>query len=264
MPGRVVLLDLDDCVAGAIWPFSSRPRKPVDRAIIGALLQEIERSGLCVHLLTNRPPGQLPVIGHIMGGPARYHLAESGLSAWLPDENRAIVHPQFVEFAEHVRPRVIERLRAHLQISPDGPIVEEFGTRLVSLTVFPLHGDVGQIQQLCERIRRLLDDLPVEVRVGKGVDIAPAGTDKVVGCKWAEVLHPDLQGAQLNWHEVLYIEDSTTGLRAAKYILERGGMVAAVANAAPELKEIVNQRGGIICDNAGEAGVLEAIRRWLA
>ena len=99
-----------------------------------------------------------------MGGPARYHLAESGLSAWLPDENRAIVHPQFVEFAEHVRSQVIERLHANLPISPEGPIIEEFGTRLVSLTVFPLHGDVGQIQQLCERIRRLLDDLPVEVR----------------------------------------------------------------------------------------------------
>lgn len=261
---RIVFLDLDDCFAGPIWPFPDRPRRPVDRAVVGAFLAEAERASLSVHLLTNRPAGQLPPLSQIVGGPARYHLAESGLAAWLPDENRAIVNSAYSDFASRIRPEVMRRLREHLAFAPGGRVIEEIGTRLVSVTVFPLGGGRAEVQALCERVRRLLSDLPVQVRQGKGVDIMPAGAGKSVGCQWAETLHEEVQGEPLDWSRVLYIEDSVTGSEAACYIFDRGGMVAAVANAHEEFRKLVAERGGILCGHEHEDGALEALRRWLA
>jgi hypothetical protein len=263
-PGRVLLLDLDECGAGAIWPTLDRPRRPADRALVAQLLSECAQAQVAIHFLTNRPPGQLAVAAQLLGGAARYHLAESGLSAWLPDENRAVVNPAYEGFAAQVRPEVMARLSQALGLSWRGPIVEEFGTRLVTVTIFPLQADQQAMQALAATAQQLLAGLPVEVRVGKGVDIMPAGANKAVGCQWAEQLHPRYQGRQLDWTKVLYVEDSATGLEAAHYVAARGGMVAAVANAEAAFRQAVAAVGGILCEHAREAGVLEALRRWLA
>jgi len=262
---RVLLLDLDDCSVGPIWPFPDRPRRPVDRQAFGKLLTALEKARVSVHLLTNRPPGQLPVIAQIVGGPARYHLAESGLSAWLPDENRAIVNPRYREFATGVRGEMLALLRQHLDLSPDGPILEEYGDRLVTYTVFPLGGDHEAVAALVTQVRELLGrgGFDVDVRQGKGVDIMPAGANKLEGCHWAEKLHPELQGEELKWSDVLYVEDSTTGLQAARYVLDQGGQVAVVSNGAEELKALVQEGGGYLCEQDGEAGTLEAVTWWL-
>ncbi|MBC7289410.1 MAG: hypothetical protein H5T86_15485 [Armatimonadetes bacterium] len=113
-------------------------------------------------------------------------------------------------------------------------------------------------------LRDLLADLPVVIKQGKGVDVSPAGTSKETACRWAERLHPQLHGTDLDWGRVLYVEDAATGSEAAAYIACRGGTVAAVGNAEPAFKETVLRAGGIVCDQSGERGVLEAIRRWLA
>ncbi|MBC7287783.1 MAG: hypothetical protein H5T86_07015, partial [Armatimonadetes bacterium] len=165
-PRRLVFLDIDDCLAGTIWPLADRPRQPVDRAVLAEILSECQRACMAVHLLTNRPPGQLAVLGHLIGGPARYHFAESGLSAWLPDENRAIVNPDYQDFADRVRQEVVQRLSI-LGLSWRGPIVEEFGTRLVTVTVFPLNGSSGDVERLVATVRDLLADLPVVIKQGK-------------------------------------------------------------------------------------------------
>ncbi len=261
---RVLLLDIDDCLAGPIWPLADRPRRPVDRTVVGQLMAECERAGVSVHFLTNRPPGQLPVLAQLFGGPALYHFAESGLSAWLPDQNRAIVNPEYEDFAEQVLPEVLQRLRAEFSPSWRGPIVEEFGTRLVTVTLVPLGASTAAVDELVERVRGVLEGLPVSVRRGKGVDVAPAGASKECGCRWAEKLHPALHKVPLDWTSVLYVEDSTTGLEAARYISQRGGQVAAVANASAEFKQLVASVGGMICQHEAERGVLEATRRWLA
>ncbi len=261
---RTLFLDLDDCALGPIWPFADRARVPLDRRAFGEMLLECERAGVSAHLLTNRPPGQLAPIGHVVGGPARYHLAESGLSAWLPDENRAVVNPDYQAFARDVRPEVVALVKDRLEVSLSGPVVEEYGNRLVTYTVFPLAGGREQVAELVERLGEGLAGYPVDVRQGKGVDIMPSGADKVIGCRWAEHLHPELQGGALEWAGVLYVEDSTTGLVAARYVLERGGQVAAVANAHPDLRRVVGEAGGILCGQENEAGTLEAVRRWLA
>ncbi|MCX7598859.1 MAG: hypothetical protein N2512_08345 [Armatimonadetes bacterium] len=259
----VVFLDLDDCAAGAIWPSLDRPRQPFDRAVLGELLSEFASSGASVHFLTNRPSGQLAIVAHMLGGPARYHLAESGLAAWLPDENRAAVHPDYCEFVRDILPEVLGRLRGHFSLGWDAPLIEEFGTRLATVTVFPRGSGEAEVQALCDRCRELLADLPVEVRQGKGVDIGPAGVSKVLGCRWAEELHPQLQGGLLDWTQVLYVEDSLTGLEAARYISRNGGMIAAVANADPEFRRAVQELGGLLCCRSYEHGVLEAVRAWL-
>ena len=261
---RVLLLDIDDCLAGPIWPLADRPRRPVDRTVIGQLLAECERANISIHFLTNRPPGQLPVLAQIFGGAARYHFAESGLSAWLPDENRAIVNPRYVEFAETVVPEVRRRLEEAFSPSWRGPMVDEFGTRLVTMTLVPLGAASADVASLVHKVSEILAGLPVAVRQGKGVDIMPEGATKECGCQWAEELHPRLHGEPLNWADVLYVEDSTTGLEAARYIAERGGMAAAVANAAEAFKDAVAEAGGMLCEHEGERGVLEAVRRWLA
>lgn len=260
----ILFLDLDDCAAGAIWPTADRPRVPIDREVYGALLCELARHGVSAHTLTNRPPGQLGVLGHLLGGPARYHLAESGLSVWLPDENRAIVNPRYADFVRDVRPEILARLRAEFGLGWDDPVIEEFGTRLVTATAFPVGVDAAEVAAFCRRCRELLADLPVEVRHGKGADIMPAGVNKVVGCEWAGELHRSLQGEAIEWGRVLYVEDSTTGLDAARYIASRGGSVAAVANASPDFREAVRDLDGYLCAEPFEAGVLEAVRRWLA
>lgn len=259
----VVFLDLDDCAAGAIWPSVDRPRQPLNRAVLAALLSELESSSASVHLLTNRPPGQLAVVAHMLGGPARYHLAESGLSAWLPDENRAILHPAYRDFARDVLPEVLRRLRDDFSLGWDASLIEEFGTRLATVTVFPRASGEAEVQALCQRCRELLADLPVDVRQGKGVDILPAGVTKELGTRWAEELHRSLQGEPLDWARVLYVEDSLTGLEAARYISAHGGTVAAVANAHPEFRRAVAELGGLLCRGAYERGVLEAVRAWL-
>ena len=261
---RVLLLDIDDCLAGPIWPLSDRPRRPVDRAVAGQILTECERAGVSIHFLTNRPPGQLPVLAQIFGGPAKYHFAESGLTAWLPDENRAIVNPSYEDFADQVIPEIRRRLSGAFSLSWRGPMIEEFGTRLVTMTLVPLRAASAEVAALVNEVHEILSGLPVTVRQGKGVDIMPAGATKECGCRWAEELHPLLHGEPLNWPDVLYVEDSTTGLEAARYVAERGGTVAAVANASPVFKKAVAEAGGMLCQHDGERGVLEAVRRWLA
>jgi hydroxymethylpyrimidine pyrophosphatase-like HAD family hydrolase len=261
---RAVFLDLDDCVVGRIWPLADRPRQPIDREVFGQFLTTCHRAGVSVHLLTNRPPAQLPVIGHIIGGAARYHLAESGLSAWLPDQNRAIVNPEYQDFAQRVIPELVALLRERLAISPDGPVIEEYGERLVTYTIFPLNGGEADVAALLHQVHDILEGFPVEMRHGKGVDIMPAGANKAAGCRWAEELHPHFQGEPLYWRNVLYIEDSTTGAEAARYIFGHGGQVAAVANAHPQFRSLVAAANGIICNHEHEFGALEALRRWLS
>lgn len=262
-PRLLLFLDLDDCAAGSIWPFADRPRQPLNREAFAKLMAECEQARVGVHLLTNRPPAQLAVIGHIVGGPARYHLAESGCSAWLPDENRVIINPQCRAFAEEVRPDMVALLRDRLAVGLDGPILEEYGNRLVTYTVFPLQGGHEQVAGLVGQVRELLAGYPVDVRQGKGVDVMPAGMDKVLGCWWAERLHPHLQGSSLDWTTVLYVEDSMTGARAAQYVMEQSGQVAAVANAQEDFRQLVAAGGGILCEQGQEEGTLEALRRWL-
>lgn len=260
----IVLLDLDDCAAGAIWPSVDRPRRPINRFVFAELLSQCAARGASVHLLTNRPPGQLAVVAHILGGPARYHLAESGLSAWLPDANRAVVHPNYTDFARHILPEVVGRLRSRFGLDWEAPVIEEFGTRLATVTVFPLDSSEAEVRALCECCSELLADLPVEVRQGKGVDIGPAGVTKALGCRWAEELHPALHGEPLDWTQVLYVEDSLAGLEAAQYVAAKGGTVAAVANATPEFRRAVAGLGGMLCQRPFEEGVLEAVQSWLA
>jgi hypothetical protein len=263
-PPPVMFLDLDECAAGAIWPSRQRPRRPLDRRVFAAILEECEARGASVHLLTNRPPGQLPIVAQVIGGPARYHMAESGLSCWLPDENRAVVNPAYRAFAEEVRPEMVARLRAALGLGWDDSVLEEFGTRLVTLTVFPLGSGHAEVERMVATCRELLSDLPVQVRQGEGADILPAGADKVIGCRWAQELHPALQGGALDWSRALYVEDSATGIAAARYMAERRGLVAAVANARAEFRDAVADLGGYLCRQGQEAGVLEAIRAWMS
>lgn len=259
----ILFLDLDDCGAGCIWPSPDRPRCPIDRRVFAQLLDELGRHDVAVHFLTNRPPAQLALTGHILGGPALYHFAESGMSAWLPDENRAIVNPAFDHFASVVRPEIMSRLRREIGLSWRGPVVEEFGDRLVTVTVFPLDCTGDAVASLTAHVRNLLADLPVEVRQGKGADIMPAGATKLAGCLWAEDLHPRLHGRPIDWRKVLYVEDSVTGLEAARYIAAHGGTLAAVANAEPDFRRAVEEAGGILCRRAEVDGVVQALRLWL-
>ncbi len=263
MPAPIVFLDLDDCLLGPIWPTPDRPRRPVNRAVASEIIALLHRYSVSAHFLTNRPPGQLAPLAQFIGGPARYHMAESGLSAWIPDQNTGWINPRYEDFARRIRPQIIARLSERFGLAPEGPVVEELGTRLVSVTVFPLGGTRADVHRLAEQVRELLADLPVDVKVGKGVDISPAGASKLDACIWAEELHRRLHGEKLDWARVLYVDDSTTALKAAAYIAERGGTVAAVANAADELKRLAADAGGILAQASGEAGVLEALRAWL-
>ncbi len=259
----ILYLDLDDCALGCIWPSVDKPRCPIDRRVFAQFVDELGRHDVSVHFLTNRPPAQLALAGHILGGPALYQFAESGMSAWLPEENRAIVNPAFETFAAEVRPEIMARLEREIGLSWRGPVVEEFGDRLVTATIFPLDCTLDAVTTLTQRVRELLADLPVEVRQGKGADIMPAGATKLAGCLWAEELHPRLHGAPIHWPSVLYLEDSVTGLEAARYIAAHGGKVGAVANAEPEFRAAVEEAGGILCRRAELEGVLQAVRIWL-
>ncbi len=262
---KLLLLDQDDCAAGELWPSLAGVWRPVQRKIMAELLHICEQAGVAMCALTNRPPAQLALLSAIYGG--AFHLCESGLSAWIPGENFLRINPQYVGYAESIRPQIMARLQQRFQLSSHGPYVEEAGTKIVSVCVFPLPKYAGQpgilsVQQMAAEVQELLADLPVCVAVGGGVDIYPKEANKVVALQWLPALVEEFYG-EFAAFEVLYIDDNIHP-EAVAVAQQLGIQLGAPANAAEETKRLLQQSGGWLAEAPFEAGCLQLVRRWLS
>jgi len=261
---KLLLLDQDNCAAGELWPSPLGVWRPARRMIMAELLRICEQASVAMCALTNRPPAQLGLLSAIYGG--AFHLCESGLSAWIPSENFLRINPQYIDYAENIRPQIITRLQQHFQLSCHSPYVEEAGAKIVAVCVFPLPKYANQpgilsVAQMAAKVRELLADLPVRVVVGGGVDIYPKEANKAVALQWLPALVEEFYG-DFAAFEVLYIDDNIHP-EAAAVAQQLGIQLGAPANAAEETKSLLQQSGGWLAEAPFEAGCLQLVRRWL-
>ncbi len=266
-PQRVLLVDLDDCLMGALWPSMNRPYSPVSRRVLARFLNTTADHAIEIIPLTNRPPAQLAVAASILG--TRLCLTESGSSIWCPEHNVYRINPRYMDYATTVRPRIMAAIAARIPLDVAGPYFEEAGNKqcLVCVVLSPhavATGTALPVPKLAEILHNDLASLPVTVKEGGGVDIVPRGLTKEVALEWLVQLFPEFYGEHdLDWRRVLYVDDNMP-LGVARHVTRRGGRVGCPANADPPTRRVMAQVGGWIAEARFEAGVLELVERWCA
>lgn len=268
---RKLLLDMDECGAGMVWPSPERPWKPASQAVWAEILALCGEHEVRIHPLSNRPPGQMPLVTAILGGGANWAISESGGSAYIPALNTLVVNPLYSDFTRHTRPEIVRRLVQRFSPSPDGPYVLELGDKQVQTCIFP-RADLpastpGVLDQpeLETQVRALLADIPgLEVRIAGGIDVFPCALSKRQAVEWIPDLHARFQADDpLDWSECLYVDDANSALDAMRLLRDLGGCPATVANGGRAVRQFCRE-DGFASDEPFERGVLEVLRAWLS
>lgn len=262
MRPKTLFLDLDECGIGTMWHHADRPWRPASRRVWAEILTVCEDNGVRVIVVTSRPAAQIPVFMQVVSG-VPVGFGECGATAYFALQNRVIVNPKHQEFATHVRPGIMAALREEFGDLWEREIREETGGKLVTICIFPREGGALSMAEIAERARSVVERFEVDWSQGNGLDIVPKGASKADALDWSIALleqcgHPPPDPASS-----LFIDDSMSAATAFQAFADQGGHIATVGNAADEVKGLVRSLGGCVADGLFEAGVLEALQRWL-
>lgn len=237
---------------------SDRPFQPIKAEILEKFYKLAKNIRLEIIALTNRPPAQLGVASAFLSG--KFHLTESGGTAWVPQENRFIVNPHFKKFLSQ-KVRIMKEIVEEIgELDPlVGKYMEEAGQKQIVITIAPIPPNTD-ISELPEKLSKRLKKYKVEFKPGGGFDVFPRGMTKKDGCLWLEKLYQKYYQKSLNWHRVIYLGDSSTDLPAMEYIIGLGGAAAVVGNAKDEVKKTTLKINGYVAKKNYMEGVIEAIQ----
>lgn len=235
-----------------------------------AMLQELhlaQEKGLNVFALTNRPPGQMPILAYTLGVNYGYWVTESGGSIYDVHNHRAYVNPQWAEFASTKVKQLRNFLTENAGISdvPSSPNQPQFepGMGFVKTVIIPPIGTTPQ--EYGEKIKEVLKLSGLEenfvVEIGKAIDIDPRGLSKSDGMR----MLLEINGIDPRQTPTLFIADNKRDIPAAHVLEEAGGIVAAVGNSSPEYIQAVRDANGIVAssDTSYHSSVRQILRQFL-
>lgn len=218
-----------------------------------AFLSSLKKKNVGISVLTNRPPGQMPLLAYQLGVDYGWWVAESGGTIYDVRDHRAYVVPQWQEFAKTKVPFLRSCLKEKLGVEEipflaDKPQFEP-GMGLVKTVVLPPKGmtsqDFGENFVVDVVSKSGLDD-EFTVNIGKAVDIDPRGLSKGKGM--AVLLKINDIDPQKT--PALFIADHRRDLEAAEFLHQKGGKVAAVGNADCIYKTKIEELGGDIAPSS--------------
>ena len=151
---NIIILDLDDTIA-PLWPSPGHPFEPIKTEILEEFYRLAQKLKLQTFALTNRPPAQMGIASAFFSG--KFHLTESGGTAWIPQENRFIVNPHFKKFLSE-RARIVKDIVKEIgELDPlAGKYMEEIGQKQIVVTIAPIYPK-KKVSELHKRLAKRLE-----------------------------------------------------------------------------------------------------------
>lgn len=250
-----LLLDLDGVL---IRRWQKKPSMANQEALSGifSLLSNFNPYPRII-FLTDRPAGQLPYFVWAFRGD-RYHGGELGSVVYDRNTYRTFIAPDYQEFSEAIRPKIIKRLcrKFQLDVSFSGPC-QEIGGKLVTISMeVPLAAQHNFSKETVDRaLTAFRNDIYVEG--GSAISVYPKKLNKLEGLKVLEKLYKDA-GEPLDLSKTVWIADGDRDIPIVDYLKEKKGLSAAVGNATAEFRKKVEECHGVIISEKYpyEAGLL--------
>lgn len=209
----MIILDIDDTIAH-LWSTKEKPFKPIDPDDLVEFFRLLKNED--VFALTNRPPSQMGIASAFFSG--KFHIMESGGSAWLPVENKLVINPKYINYLP-MRKQIVNEVNEQ----------EEYGQKQVAICFLNKNANIESIK-----------DYPVDIKQGDGLDVFPKGMTKKDGCKFFEKLYKKYY-KEIDWSEAIFFGDSQSDIPAINYIKSKGGRGYIVKNIKDIIKILKNE-----------------------
>lgn len=215
-----------------------------------------KRFGYEMIALTDRGGAQLPPISYVLQS-SRYQGGESGAVAYDNYSHRIIKNPSYMEIILAIREIEHELNHEFRYFYPLEPGVYS------SIRAERVDGqDMSPVfDWLSEKAKKSAGQLLCADH-GDCISLKPI-IDKGLGSEWLFSLY-EKAGIKIDFTNSIWIGDGTSDIPAARFIHERGGQIAGVANSHEKYREFILQNGGYIAKAQQTAGMVEIIKQFVA
>lgn len=215
-----------------------------------------KRFGYEMIALTDRGGAQLPPVSYLLHS-SRYQGGESGAVAYDNYSHTIIKNPSYLEIILAIREIEHEFKREFNYFYPLEPGVYS------SIRAERVDGqDMSPVYDwLSEKAKKSAGNL-ICADHGDCISLKPI-INKGLGSEWLFSLY-EKAGIEIDFTNALWIGDGTSDIPAAKFILEKGGQIAGVANSQEKYREFILNNGGYIAKAQQTAGMVEIIKKFVA
>jgi len=96
---------------------------------------------------------------------------------------------------------------------------------------------------------------------GDCVSLKPSSIDKKVGIEWLDELYRKFDNP-IDFSNSLWMGDGVSDIPAARFILERGGSIAAVANSHDDYRNFILEHGGYLSKEKYTKGAIDILKHF--